>query len=336
MEHNIEENGTTLSLDTWLAIAWRLRLGPDCSLMLTLLETHKGALEWLRHSLHQQFFLAVKERQETTSLLNRIKKMLTRFPRFWALVERFFQEIAQVDETGNRPLHSLTAPQTRCALRLVRLGWDATTSLYQRHDQLAGFSNHVLQPLRVCSRVDVMALSVGEAYVNIGEDSSDAHTPKRVKYLPLLSVVTGLQSRVAWLDVHLRDGPSTDEECAKIQLSRRFCVDDGIQLVTTLATHSLCSVWSSEGKSLLYHEDFTALHDNMVVYSGRPELFTKALWIDENLASIIEALDLSLASIMKESGSEEARQKRLEQDGILFTMPMWRLSQEFMDKIGKL
>lgn len=308
--------GLTLPNDTWLALAWRLQLGPDCTLILTLLETHKGALEWFRHSLYAQFLLMIKEREAVTSLLNRVKKMLALFPAVLQYIETLLT--SQLIGDKKQRACDLTAEQTRGVLRIIRFGWDATTALYERHDQIAGFSNYVLMPLINCSTIDIDALSVGEIYID--------KTQGRKKPVPLLAISKNLQSRVQWIDVHTRDSQPTIHEQLHIRSSRSIYYT-GPPLTPTLNTHALCSVWSGDGKTLLYHQDFLALRRKMIVYSGQPALFNMAWWLDRNLADIIERLVKSLTALNKEKEEEGASPNdlcRLPSTTTLMTMEKWR------------
>lgn len=195
-----------LQSDIWVAIVSRLRLGPDCTLMLTLLATHRGALEWFRLSLVEQLAEMREGKEGTTSLVNRVKKMFKRGGSMCDIVDEFVEKSAKV---GPKQL-SLT--YVSCMLRLLRYGWDGTTSLYERHDQLAGFSYYTLKPFTLCTSIDIDALQVSEIWVyqGSGDEIKDLSPLSLMQFTEAWTPV--LKSREMWVHVHQREWSLTHIE----------------------------------------------------------------------------------------------------------------------------
>jgi len=297
--------------DVWPLVTAYLSPLEDYTALLSLLSTHRKAYRWICDST---IWRETIRRIEATPVWHG-PSLTTPEPPPISLYTNIYARLSNLTVNTNlqacthfllrlvtaapRQCDPLGSSQTRdtisCVLRIVRLALSGTQALYERHDQVCGFSSYTFKPLVFCGNMDWVSVSELYIYIDIdaGSDTTVEEKKKKGHYVSMMDSVMApnFKSRVAFIDYHNKEVIEAWERDALIRNS--FTVTpvtmEIMDEIETQRTHSLYALCIN-GYPLM-HDEYKKFREKIYIYTGRPALFPLARWLNEHRVDLLIQLE---------------------------------------------
>lgn len=265
--------------DVWSLVVHRLLVDDAYGALLALLSTQRRPAAWLSGPIQQTLRAICAEQQSDangtppTGVLARLDKMTERCRDVSQRARALFEALV------GGPTTAQTLRPMLCAVRLIRFAVDGTRALYERHDQLAGFSSYTFVPLTHCHNMDYV--TVGELYI---------YRADVARYVNAMDCVLAPNFKSRRCVVEHEDVFEPENRAILVRNSM-WVTEPGCNMYPEMETSGEHPIHALviNGYPLL-HPQYAGFRKKIYIYSGRPERFKLALWLNKHKEGVLKRL----------------------------------------------